>query len=108
MSGSFTPGARSTPEDTSTPGAGDPHSFGDIAGVEAARHHERQPSDEIFEKPPVEHRTETARPGGIFRRARVEQNAVGHGGIVRGESEVAFWAIATAFITGSPKRCLMS
>ena len=44
LSGSFSPGARSTPDETSTPGGcGNAQSLADIAGVEPAREHEWQP-----------------------------------------------------------------
>ena len=44
LSGSFTPGALSTPDETSTPPArGDAHRLRDIAGIEPAREHERKP-----------------------------------------------------------------
>ena len=57
--------------------ARDAQRLADIAGVEAARQHERHAGIEIFQKMPVERPAEAARPRRLARRARVEQQAVG-------------------------------
>ena len=85
---------------------GNPQSFADIAGVEPPDSMKGTPSARFSEKPPIESLTETARPGGIFRRARIEQNAVGHRNIVRGESEVAFLGDRNGFHRGQAETLL--
>ena len=64
-------------------GAGDAHGFRDIAGMQAARDHERQFEIEIFQHMPVEHRAEAARTRGVLGRAGIEQDAIGDRGIAR-------------------------
>ena len=77
LSGSFSPGARSTPDDTSTPGARVMRkSFRHIVGVEPARKHEGNAGIQILEKGPVERLAETARPRCILGRARVEDQSI--------------------------------
>ena len=89
ISGSLTPGARSTPEETSTPPArGDAHGLRDIAGSETAGDHERQLEIEVLQQMPVERRAEAAGPRGILRRAGIEQDAVGDRGIAGQRGEI--------------------
>src|ERR1700675_4790407 len=54
-------------------GARDAQSLADIAGIEAARKHERHTGIEIFKQMPVERFAEPARPRRRARRAGVEQ-----------------------------------
>ena len=107
LSGSFSPGARSTPDDTSTAGrARDAQRLGDVAGIEPARQHERHRQDRDF--PAAASRTACrARPGRVASRGarRVEQQPVGDlrrrcGSATRS----ARVSIGSAFITGRPKR----
>ena len=82
FSGSLSPGARSTPDDTSTPGARVIRmASADIAGVEPAGQHERHAGIKVLQQVPVERLAETARPGRLARRPGVEQQAVGDLGI---------------------------
>ena len=78
LSGSFSPGARSTPEETSTPGARVMRSASaDVAGIEPAGEHERHAEVEALQEAPVERLAEAAGPRRLARRARVEQQPVG-------------------------------
>ena len=78
LSGSFSPGARSTPDDTSTPGARVIcKRLGDIAGIKPARQHEWNARSDALEQRPVERLAEPAGPRRVLRRARVEDQPVG-------------------------------
>ncbi len=82
FSGSFSPGARSTPEDTSTPGARVIRkASATLPAIEAAREHERNAEIEILQQMPIEWPAEAARPRRVARRTRIEQDAVGDIGI---------------------------
>ena len=83
LSGSFSPGARSTPDDTSTAGArGDAQRLGDVAGIEPARQHERHAERRDFPAS-VQSKVLPSPPGPrrLARRAGVEQQPVGDLGV---------------------------
>ncbi len=87
---------------------GDTQGFADIAGIEPAGQHERHAGRDIFEKIPVEDFAEAARPRRLARRARIEQQLVGDGGIARDRRKVALVSTGIAFITGSLNLALMA
>ena len=85
--------------------ARDAQRLGHIAGVEPARQHERNARIEPLSSVQSNGCAEPARPRGVLRRARVEQQPVGD---LRVELDRARdrlrSAIGIAFITGRPKR----
>ena len=106
LSGSFSPGARSTPDDTSTPRRlGDRERLGDIRGIEAARQHEIDRRVDALEQRPVEGLPSPPGRVASARRARIEQQAVGDlAQSMRIGERSSRCAIGSAFITGRPKR----
>ena len=91
--GSFTPGALSTPEDTSTPGARVMRQRRrDVLGVEPARQHEGL--CEIEARQELQSNGTPLPPGSVasLRRLGVEQDAVGDGRVVRRRGEISFAA----------------
>ena len=78
LAGSFSPGPLSTPDDTSTPGARVIASASaTLSGIEPPGKHEGQARIKRFQQLPVERPAEPTRPGGLSRRARIEQKPVG-------------------------------
>ncbi len=106
LSGSFSPGARSTPDDTSTAGARVIRKrLGDVAGVEPARQHERHAGIDVLQQ--ASSRTSCrGRRAASPRAARARRTAAGRRPWRRAGSATDRRAVSigSAFITGRPKR----
>src|SRR5690242_19837130 len=69
---------------------GNAQRFADIAGIEPAGQHEGHTRLHVLKKMPIERIAEAAGTGGLPRRARIEQQAVGDRGISRDALEIVF------------------
>ena len=78
LSGSFSPGARSTPEETSTPGACVIRRASPTLPASSPPDSMNGTPGEIFQKMPIECLTEAARPGGLAWRARIKDQTIGN------------------------------
>ena len=106
-SGSLTPGADSTPEETSTPPARVIRSASaTLSAVSPPDTMNGSVRSRSRSRVPVEGGAEPARTGRALRRAGVEQDAVGDRRVVRQRREIVAVATGSAFITGRPKRAL--
>ena len=86
---SLTPGARSTPDETSTPRAPDSAiASPTLSGVEPARQQPRDFWREIARQAPVERPAVAARQHGVLRRLGVDQQPVGDALVVARAGEV--------------------
>src|SRR5215469_1669743 len=70
--------------------AGDAQSLADIVGIEAAGQHEGHARFDILQKTPIEGVTEPTWAGGVARRARIEQQPIGHRGVGSDAREIVF------------------